>query len=149
MVRHPFGAVARWLNQPALGEAKFIEEDELAGIAAPCLRHEQRESLGELQRLADVAMKRAGLWDYFSGLARLHAEAVQIFRYEDLRENPAAVLQCAYGRLFPDGEVDLPDMDLRSREPAPAGALTAWDKECMRAICSNNAGAFDYHLYEG
>jgi hypothetical protein len=152
MVRHPFGAVARWLNQPTLGEAKFIEEDKLAGITAPFLRREQRDSLGELQRLADVAMKRAGLWDYFSGLARLHAKPVQIFRYEDLRENPSEVLRHAYGCLFPGGEVELPDMDLRAAKPrkaGPAGVLTAWDKECIRAICSNNAGAFDYHLYEG
>jgi hypothetical protein len=92
-------------------------------------------------------MKRAGLWDYFSGLANLHADAVHIIRYEDLQANPEAVLQHAYSCLFPERELDLSRMNLHSRESAPLQALTAWDKECLRAICSNNAGAFGYQLY--
>ncbi|MEK7728151.1 MAG: hypothetical protein AAB354_07020 [candidate division KSB1 bacterium] len=148
MVRHPFDAIPHWLKQPAYGEARFIEEDELAGIAAPSLCSAQRESLAELQPLSDVAMKRAGLWDYFADLARRHAPAVHIFRYEDLRENTSAVLRHAYGCLFPERELDLPQTNFQRDEHAATGALTVWDKECIRAICSNNAGAFGYQLYD-
>lgn len=148
MVRHPFAAVAQWLQQPALGEAKFIEQDAWAGVAAPFLRETQLASLAELQRLPDVALQRAGLWDYFSGLANLHTEAVQIIRYEDLQAQPTAVLQHAYRRLFPERETVLPQRSALPREPEPAHALSAWEQECLRAICSNNAGAFGYQLYE-
>lgn len=148
MVRHPFDTIAHWLKQPAYGEARFIEEDELAGVAATSLRTAQRESLAELQHLHDVAMQRAGLWDYFSDLARLHAPVVHIFRYEDLHENPAAVLQHAYGCLFPARELDLSRINFQRNEHAATNSLTVWDKECIRAICSNNAGAFGYQLYD-
>ena len=148
MVRHPFETIAQWLKQPALGEARFIADDAVAGLAAPFLREAQRESLVELQSLTDVTLQRAGLWDYFSGLANLHAEAVQIIRYEDLCANPMTVLQFVHRRFFPEREFDASRIELRSREPEPMDALTAWDKECLRAICSNNAGAFGYRLYE-
>ncbi len=150
LVRHPFETIVRWMDLPDLRDAGFIEKDDWAGLAAPFLSSAQRDSLGELQRLDDAAMKRAGLWDYFSGLARLHAEPVHIIRYEDLLANPFAVLRHACGCLFPGRKVELPERDFPARrgELAPAGALTEWDKECIRAICSNNAGAFDYHLYE-
>ncbi len=148
MVRHPFDTISHWLNQPAYGEARFIEEDELAGVAVSSLRAAQRESLAELQRLQDVAMKRAGLWDYFSDLARLHDPAVHIFRYEDLQKNTSAILRHAYGCLFPKRELNLPQTNFQRNEHAVAGSLSAWDKECIRSICSNNAGAFGYHLYK-
>ena len=98
--------------------------------------------------LTDVTLQRAGLWDYFSGLANLHAEAVQIIRYEDLCANPRTVLQFVHRRFFPERDFDASRIELRSREPEPMDALTAWDKECLRAICSNNAGAFGYCLYD-
>ncbi|MDZ7359714.1 MAG: sulfotransferase [candidate division KSB1 bacterium] len=150
LVRHPFDTIARWMAVPPLREAEFIDKDDWAGIDAPFLSGAQRHSLGELQRLPDLAMKRAGLWDYFSGLARLHAEPVHIIRYEDLRANPPAVLRHAYGCLFPGRALELPELDFSAPRSAlaPAGVLTEHDQECIRAICSNNAGVFDYYLYE-
>jgi hypothetical protein len=115
-----------------LNEVRFIDEDDLA----------------ELQRVDDPAMKRAGLWDYFAGLTNTHAEQVHIFRFEDMIEGPATVLKYAYQRLFPDREYKLPNIDPGNQVQEFEKALADWKKECIRAICSNNAGAFHYQLYK-
>lgn len=146
LVRHPFETVASWMNQPALWQAAFIDEDEQAGVAGPLLRDEQRRHLAALQGVADAAMKRAGLWDYFAALAHQHEERIQIFRYEDLVSKPAAVLEHAYRGLFPDAKAVAPP-DLSIRNGQPGKEMAEWDRECLRVICSNYAGLWGYDLY--
>jgi lipopolysaccharide biosynthesis glycosyltransferase len=148
VVRNPFETIASWMAAPSLRETTVIEQDEFAGIASPFLSEAQRQPLLEVQRLNDPAMKRAGLWEYFAGLVDTHAEGVHVFRYEDMIENPAAVLKFAYEKLFPGLDCELPEITLNYQERKAHGMLTAWDQECIRAICGNKAVAFDYHLYE-
>jgi len=148
VVRNPFATIASWMTSPDLEEAGVMEEDEFAGLDSPFLSEEQRQQLFELQRINDPAMKRAAYWGYFAGLANTHAEQVHIFRYEDMIENPAAVLKYAHARLFPGIDLELPDINLHHQERQAQEMLNEWDKECIRTICGNKAVVFDYHLYE-
>jgi len=148
LVRHPFATIASWMNSSDLSEARFIDEDTHAGIRGTFLSEEQCRHLAELRGVDDPAMKRAGLWEYFSGLAGTHAEQVHIFRYEDLLEAPAALLRHAYQSLFPGADFDPAIPRLPDRDGASNEKLAEWDKECIRTICNNHAGLFGYNLYE-
>jgi len=148
IVRNPFATIASWMALPHLQDGKIVEQDEWTGMHAPHLSPDQQEHLAALHGVDDPAMKRAGLWDYFAGLANTHAEQIHILSYESIIENPRAVLEHAYKRLFPGLDFEWPNIDLHHIEHEAHGMLTEWDKECIRAACSNNAGAFGYNLYE-
>ncbi len=148
MVRHPFGAIRNWMLSSYLREGKILEDDEWVGMTARYLSEDQREHLSELRGVTDPVLKRAGLWDYFALLANTHAPQIHILRYEDLLDKPAAVLKYAFERLFPGQDFEMPSLDLRNKEPEAHYKLTEWEKECIRAVCSYNAGAFGYNLYE-
>ncbi len=148
LVRHPFETISGWSKTPELNDAKFIDEDAQGGMNDPLLSDEQKRHLSELRDVADPAMKRAGVWDYFSILANTHAQQVHIFRYEDVIGHPKSVLRYACEKLFPGHVVNLPEMNLQKHEAVLIDNLSEWDKECIRAIGSHNAGVFGYHLYE-
>jgi hypothetical protein len=147
-VRNPLAAISSWMNWPPLKRAELIEDDRLAGIYAPALAEDRRQQLAELQKLDDPAMKRAGLWNYFAGLANTHDERIQIVRYEDMIENPAAVLEHLGETLFPGQNVELPNVEPRFQEQEAGEMLAEREIECIRAACSYSAGAFGYNLYE-
>ena len=148
VVRDPKATIAQWLNTPALKSAALVEHDRLAGIHAPNLAENRQQQLAELQKLDDPMRQRAGLWNYFAGLADMHHDRVQIFRYEDLSAHPAAVLEQLGATLFPGQNLKLPDLEPCLLEQEPGAALTERELECVRAACSYIAGAFGYNLYE-
>ncbi|MDZ7359715.1 MAG: hypothetical protein ONB46_03160 [candidate division KSB1 bacterium] len=146
-VRNPLAAIADWMNSPALQTAGLIEHDRLAGIHAPALAEDQRQQLAEVQKLEDVAMQRAGLWNYFAGLANTHDERIHIVRHEDMLENPGAVLAFVGETLFPGQNLEVAKVAPPFPEPEQTRTLAKWEVECIRAACSYSAGAFGYNLY--
>jgi hypothetical protein len=147
VVRNPMATIAQWRNVPGLKQAGMIETDRLAGIHAPGLAENRQQQLAELQKLDEPMMQRAGLWNYFAGLADTHDERIQIFRYEDLIANPRAVLEHLGATLFPGQNFKLPDLEPRLQEQDAGAAMTERERECIRAACSYSAGAFGYNLY--
>ena len=148
LVRNPLTTLAQWSDSPALKNAGLLETDRLAGVHAPNLAEHRRQQLAELQKLNEPMMRRAGLWNYFAGLADTHDERIQIIRYEDVLEHPAVVLAHLGATLFAGQELALPNVDAHFQKKEDGTAtLTEQERECLRAACSYNAGAFDYDLY--
>lgn len=147
-VRNPLATIADWMNAPALQTAGWREDDSLSGIHAPAFAEDQRQQLAEVQKLEDTAMQRAGLWNYFAGLANTHDERIHIVRYEDMLENPAAVLAFVGEALFPGQNLELSNVEPHIQEREEGRTLSQWEVECIRVACSYSAGAFGYNLYD-
>lgn len=148
LVRNPLTTLVQWSTSPSLKNAGLLETDRLAGVHAPNLAEHRQQQLAELQKLDEPMLRRAGLWNYFAGLADTHDERIQIIRYEDVLEHPAAVLAHFRAPLFAAQDVELPNVAPRLQEKEELGAtLTEQERECIRAACSYSAGAFGYNLY--
>lgn len=139
-VREPVATIASWTASPDLKESMKH--------AAP-LTEEQEQHLAQLENMPEGIMKHAGRWDYFATLTDVAGERVHILRYEDLTSAPLVTLEHVRQLLMLERKHDWPKFEHVHNHNAEARErLTAWEQECVRAICANHAGKFGYELYE-
>lgn len=143
-VRHPFDAIASWIETfPHLRDAD-VDRFPLGGTADPLLAAPQQLALAAISGCSDPSLRRALLWRHLAGLLLARRRDLHIVRYEDLTADPRGELTRILGPTFTPPEADaIPVLTPRTRR----AALSAADVEAIADVCVEPAAALGYDLH--
>ena len=143
-VRHPFDAIASWLETfPHLRDAD-VDHFPLGGTADPLLPDPQRRDLAAISACSTPPLRRALLWRHLAGMLLARRRDLHIVRYEDLTADPRGQLARVLGPAFPPPASDaIPSLAPRSRR----AALAAADIEAIADVCVEPAADLGYDLH--
>jgi hypothetical protein len=143
-VRHPFDAIASWIETfPHLRDAD-VDRFPLGGTADPLLAAPQQRDLAAISVCTDPPLRRALLWRHLAGMLLACRRDLHVVRYEDLTADPRGPLTRILGPGFPHQAHDaIPALAPRSRR----AALTAADVEAIADVCMEPAAALGYDLH--
>jgi hypothetical protein len=143
-VRHPFDAIASWLETfPHLRDAD-VDRFSIGGTADPLLSDPQRRDLAAISGCTEPPLRRALLWRHLAGLLLTRRRDLHVVRYEDLAADPGSELTRFLGPTFSHLTHDaIPPLVPRSRR----AALSAADVEAIADVCVEPAAALGYDLH--
>ncbi len=142
LVKNPFDLIARWKTDGF----DLQNSPSSVGIESSDLSDFWRAGFKNLAAQKKAEFCRAGLWDLFAQLADQHAENIHILRWEDIVERPEDI-RIYVSRVLELDENGLPAPPEMRDENFAGDELSEWEKECIRVVCTNTSGMFEYNLY--
>lgn len=143
-VRHPLDTLASWKTTfPHLRHAA-VADFPIGHVNDPLLALWQRnwlQAIGETSREAD---KRALLWCYLAECVLQHAHHLVIIRYEDLVQQPEAVLKAILRQIPHVPTVFATEKIVASKIRQKREVLDQDDLHAVDTLCSHYAAALGY-----
>ena len=143
-MRHPFDAIASWLETfPHLRDAD-VDRFPLRGTADPLLPEPQRRDIAAISACTEPSLRRALLWRHLAGMLLARRRDLHVLRYEDLTSDPHGQLMRLFGPNVSHPAPDaIPSLAPRSRR----ASLSAADIEAIADVCTEPAAELGYDLH--
>jgi hypothetical protein len=140
MVRNPLDTLASWRNTFShLAEAK-VTNLPVANPDFPAWSTWQRQSLLEIDAQSNAALRRVLLWRLLARTLLHYQDNILLWRYEDLTENPARLINSLNNQLKYDGQVNAAITSSRKR----VNDYDCDEREMLMDLCATEITAFKY-----
>lgn len=140
MVRNPLDTLSSWRNTFShLADAK-VSNLPVANPDFPAWSTWQRQSLIEIDEQSNAAVRRVLLWRLLARTLLHYQNHLLLWRYEDLTENPARLINSLNTQLNYDGQVNAAITSSRKR-------LNDYDcneREMLMDLCAAEIAALKY-----
>ncbi len=148
MVRHPYYTVGSWIRTFDHLREVWLHGSLLHGFNSPVIGNIKKFRLMQLYKINDLAMRRAGFWEYLASLDLPADDPLYIrLKYEDLINDPEYWIRKIYRILFPDKkEPSTITSRLYSRNKSSNYHISDWQKKCIQNICINHMDSLGYDI---
>jgi len=140
MIRNPLDTLASWRNTfNHLTEAR-VANLPIANPDFPAWATWQRQSLLEIDAQSNAALRRVLLWRLLARTLLHYQDHLLLWRYEDLTENPARLINSLNAQLNYDGQVNAAITSSRKR----VNEYDCAEREMLMDLCAAELVEFKY-----